>query len=54
MLKGEEDIPDPSQKFRKRPAFRKGKSVDLCDSDYDPDLLEEDDLDQQKQLVLEL
>ncbi|GJZ87116.1 receptor-like cytosolic serine/threonine-protein kinase RBK2 isoform X1 [Tanacetum coccineum] len=53
MLKGEEDIPDPSQKFRKRPAFRKGKSVDLCDSDYDPDLLE-DDLDQQKQIVLEL
>ncbi|KAI3713816.1 hypothetical protein L1987_72402 [Smallanthus sonchifolius] len=60
MLKGEEGIPDGNKKFQKRLAFRKGKSVELYDSDYDPDSLQddldslEDDLNPQKQIALEL
>ncbi|KAK9052756.1 hypothetical protein SSX86_029386 [Deinandra increscens subsp. villosa] len=60
MLKGEEGIPDSSQKFQKRLAFRKGKSIELYDSDYDPNSLQDDldspqeDLNQQNQIALEL
>lgn len=54
MLKGDEGTLDAHKKFQKRPAFRKGKSVELHDSDYDPDLLLQDDLNQQKQITLEL
>ncbi|KAI7757632.1 hypothetical protein M8C21_016523 [Ambrosia artemisiifolia] len=53
MLKGEEAIPDSSKKFQKKPGFRKGKSVELYDSDDDPDLLQ-DDINQQNKMALEL
>ncbi|KAJ0446289.1 putative protein kinase RLK-Pelle-RLCK-VI family [Helianthus annuus] len=54
MLIGEESILDGSKKFQKRLAFRKGKSVELYDSDYDPDDLLQDDLNQQNEIALEL
>lgn len=53
MLKGDEDVLDGINKFQKRPAFRNGKSVELNDSDYDPDLLQDkDDLNQHEQIAL--
>ncbi|KAJ9549537.1 hypothetical protein OSB04_022080 [Centaurea solstitialis] len=67
MLTGDEGILDSNKKFQKRTAFRKGKSMDLLEEDFDesdlleddPDLLEddpdllEDDLNQQNQIASE-
>ncbi|KVH95622.1 receptor-like cytosolic serine/threonine-protein kinase RBK2 [Cynara cardunculus var. scolymus] len=54
MLKGDEGILDCNKKFQKRTAFRKGKSMDLLEEDYDDSDLLQDDLNQQNQIALEL
>ncbi|KAI3728249.1 hypothetical protein L6452_16882 [Arctium lappa] len=54
MLTGDEGILDCNKKFQKRAAFRKGKSMDLLDEDYDESDLLQDDLNQQNQIALEL
>ena len=53
MLTGDEGILDRNKKFQKRTAFRKGKSMDLLEEDFDDSDLE-DDLNQQNQIALEL